>query len=61
MPKRPLALSPGSLLLTYIGALGACVFALVVLAWIANHFDDVLLAVLLLGPVVAVLALVLRK
>lgn len=64
MPKRPLDLSPGSLLLTGIGVLGACVLAfvaLIALVLMARHFDDLLLAVLLLGPVVAVLALVLRK
>lgn len=64
MPKPEPDLSPGSLLLTCIGVLGAGVLAfvaLIALVLVANHFDNVLLAVLLFGPVVAVLALVLRK
>ncbi len=61
MPKRQLDLSPGSLLTTAVVTFFGAIFALAILAWIANHFDDVVLATLLFGPVVAVLALVLRK
>lgn len=51
----------GALVDGFAGGLALLVVGLFALVWIAQHFEDLMLAVMLLSPVVLVLAAVCRK